>query len=984
MITLRRAAVRACLWILAGSSLLFALFALITAYSLRGDLLWTAWLCGLGAISAVTCVSLVRMGLRLREPIAVARTLAPETQLPEDVLGEDVLAATEFLGSPARGELTDLFVAQIDRRLAQGRPNPGAYAPALQLRTPALVAGGAVLTAAFGLLHPQTNPGFSLLLQAMDGRPAPEVEPLWSSLVLDLTFPEHTGRAAQSLANPSGVLRVPAGTQVGLRVAPLADEPLHVTLVTDGHEPTASHLALERDGSDAVTSFVVRASGSFRIAPVTAGEREVPAFPIELEQDHAPEVELLPLPAREANAAETDVVTLQFRARDDFGLAAAELVFELPTPTDEANAGDEPATTREVRLPLSPPPPNARVWNHHYKWDLSSLSVEQRVDVSYWLEVRDNDPGLGLEPLPDPPGKVTRSAVMQLHVEDAESRHEENLMALRELRDAAVDLLASRMTSPALSDTSQALLPRDRLFELRSVLSASAMFLGQLATAIESLSVDTLAPERDVAILAAIHERLVKLHREETALHERATFNDVGEPGPNLPQVFAGLVRHNVDEVRGLEDEIIRLDDLVDTQIMEQIESLVARLQASQQRLVELLEALKAGDESVRAELELLHQRVLDDMRRLAEARSMLRKEVGSEFLNADAFAAMEQQVAHQDVMEQVRRGDVDGALQRARDALSEIQQLRDQVQGKLADTPQAALSPEEQARLELLRELSRIQDAQTGVRADSRKLHQQRRQSLAKLELDKQRAAALSRRVDDMLEKFDKVKDARLGREARSGFEDGRQALKRLSAQLNQPAPNLLKSAEQAQEAFNALDAAAERAQNVADEGKKLERLRQSSARVRDDLRKLLPAPNVDEAGQQQYQATGESQQGLRQRADALLGSEKSGPLPKAGRKALEQAMKHMEGSSQNLGQLESADALHEQQMAIEQIKKAIDSLRKSSPPPPTGSQQNSEASTQAERDRSLRDAVVEAMKEDAPEGFGDPVKRYYEELLQ
>ena len=71
-------------------------------------------------------------------------------------------------------------------------------------------------------------------------------------------------------------------------------------------------------------------------------------------------------------------------------------------------------------------------------------------------------------------------------------------------------------------------------------------------------------------------------------------------------------------------------------------QQLVARLQTSQQKLIDLLEKLKAGDESVRSEIDQLQQRIREDLRRLAEARARLDKEVGQEFLNLDAFQAME------------------------------------------------------------------------------------------------------------------------------------------------------------------------------------------------------------------------------------------------------------------------------------------------------------------------------------------------------
>ncbi|MGB1015265.1 MAG: hypothetical protein ACPG4T_14110, partial [Nannocystaceae bacterium] len=806
IITLRRAGARSGAWILAGTVTLFVVLAVITAWTLRGDILWLFFKCGVAALTLAGLVVWIQQARLLGTYRGVANCALPD---PPSQLREEIVAAADFLDTEQRSELADLYLERLDRTIARGAPYPTRYSAPWRLQVPTLVLAVAAVGGLIMLRHAPMELGYSLLATATDGRPPVEPAPIWSSLTLELVFPRHTGRPPQILANPSGVLRVPAGTKVSAQVTPHTHSvALTGVLVTDAIDGSAAtEIEFTDQGIIRHGEFTVRGSGSWQ---VVSGEQQAPAFPIEIEEDRSPEIELLPLSKDEANAAETDVVDLRFRARDDFGLVSAELVFELP-------AGEEqPEDTRVVRLPIDPPPPGARTWNHHYAWKLASLSVEDRVELTYWVEVRDNDPGLGTSPLEDPPGKVTRSAAMQLRIEDAESRHEDNLVALREIRDAAVDLLATRLTSPALapSATADELSPLDRLFEMHSVLGASASLLGQLNLAIDALSVDTLSPERDVAVLTAIHERLLKLHREETLLHEDVRVLPGGEQHPGLVPALRAIARHNPKEVTGLEDEIIRLDDLVDTQIIEQIEGLVARLQTSQQRLVELLEALKAGDESVRAELELLHQRVLEDLRRVAQARSMLSKEVGSEFLNTDAFEAMQDQVQHQDVMEQLRRGEIDKALESARSALSEIQQLRDDVQGKLAEAPQASLSPEEQARLEVLRELSRIQDAQSGIRAESRKLHQQQRDALTELEVDSKRAQELKKRAKNILERYDHVRDARLGRRARTSFEDSRQALKHLVGELEKPDPGLLSSAEQADTAARAAASAAKHGQ--------------------------------------------------------------------------------------------------------------------------------------------------------------------------
>lgn len=70
-------------------------------------------------------------------------------------------------------------------------------------------------------------------------------------------------------------------------------------------------------------------------------------------------------------------------------------------------------------------------------------------------------------------------------------------------------------------------------------------------------------------------------------------------------------------------------------------------------------------------------------------------------------------------------------------------------------------------------------------------------------------------------------------------------------------------------------------------------------------------------------------------------------------------------------------------QQRSLEGIQRAIDSLREQSPPPPTGAT-SGEASTEAERDKSWRDQLMDAMREEAPDGFQSEVERYYEELLK
>src|SRR5690606_17969139 len=130
-----------------------------------------------------------------------------------------------------------------------------------------------------------------------------------------------------------------------------------------------------------------------------------------------------------------------------------------------------------------------------------------------------------------------------------------------------------------------------------------------------------------------------------------------------------------------------------------------------------------------------------------------------------------------------LRRGEVDEAVEQARGQLGEVQQLRDQVQDRIGEGGPAseAVSEEDRKRMQLLRELSRLQDEEGGLRSQTRKLHEEWREGVkgqAAEEAAKERAA---RDGKALLEALEKINDARLSREGRRGLDDAKEALEKL-----------------------------------------------------------------------------------------------------------------------------------------------------------------------------------------------------------
>jgi hypothetical protein len=166
--------------------------------------------------------------------------------------------------------------------------------------------------------------------------------------------------------------------------------------------------------------------------------------------------------------------------------------------------------------------------------------------------------------------------------------------------------------------------------------------------------------------------------------------------------------------------------------------------------------------------------------------------------------------------------------------------------------------------------------------------------------------------------------------------------------------------------------------------EAKALRKLVGEADRLRDRLREPLPDPDevFEREDIERLSELGRQQRTLRERAKQLLADPAASILPGPGRSAMDAADRAMREAGEAIDQASLDGALGGEDRAWQSIQRAIDSLRQSSPPPPRAS--DGESSTEAERDRSLRDQVVEAMREGDRDGFDADTKRYYEELLR
>ncbi|MCH9681042.1 MAG: hypothetical protein K0V04_06395, partial [Deltaproteobacteria bacterium] len=279
--------------LLLGAVVLVAIAAVVAGVTLRGDLAALVLVTTLAIAAIARLVYAVvdarkRMGTDHRVARSIAAHAAPmgtpktaARAREQRLLRHELLGATELLdtlgkespgphaGSP---RLAAHYVVDVAQRLCADDIDMRRALPGPRWRPRAI----ALIVVLLGLALATTGPladGLGLLIARADATPETPPEPVWSSLRLRLTYPQHTGRPERDVPNPSGALRVPAGTVVHLEMdTQRRAGAAHVVVTYDSEElstaPPPEMIPLESQDDTGMRwagPFTVRATGTWTV-----------------------------------------------------------------------------------------------------------------------------------------------------------------------------------------------------------------------------------------------------------------------------------------------------------------------------------------------------------------------------------------------------------------------------------------------------------------------------------------------------------------------------------------------------------------------------------------------------------------------------------------------------------------------------------------------------------------------------------------------
>ncbi len=681
-----------------------------------------------GLVAALVLVGGIVLGfLAPRRRWSTDHELARWVGTRKKDVASDLLSSVELANSPVRpgapsAALVDALVAATTARLDGVEPKAllpaGDIKRATRWMLAAIAANVLLLAAAPGVIAGGWRQLIAAPAAPFDGASLSTV-PLVGDLEATLTSPAYSRRAVLPLPSSSGDVRGLPGTKVELRARVLVPA-ASVELVVDSTETPGetTSISTKIEGEQLTASLTISKSTHYRFAVrAPSGARSIETTPrsIEAEPDQAPNVQLM-APADTLDVTNLRRVELAFVIEDDFGLTAAELVWEAGK-----DKGKKP-------LPLEGAA-NGRAQGK-VMWDIAEIVVPSGGEVRYWIEAKDNDTIGG--------PNIGKSRELRLKVISPRERHEETLGRQQDLAEKIVKNLGGRLT---LSPDEPA--PRE---ELARTLKEAVVELGSIGAAFET---DPHASDAMRKALSSMRERLDKLTTTEGKLMPKPS----GKPIPLAAGRFAGLDGRLVPE---LEDDTITLADWLDRERMEGLLDVSDEIAAHEKRLAELLAQYnKTKDPRLLDEIEREMKAIERAHADLEKHRKGLAEDVLDQYVNRTAMQA--QQGA--DCVEEVRKLVRSGQTQQAQTKLDQCRAQHDRaasaLEGSLANLRGDKFSDEQKKLDEVMNELSDVAKDQEDIAAESNRIFESYAEKADEVAKDRRREA--SKKVGTLVEKLRK-----------------------------------------------------------------------------------------------------------------------------------------------------------------------------------------------------------------------------------
>ncbi|HEY4241554.1 MAG TPA: hypothetical protein VGM88_17150 [Kofleriaceae bacterium] len=913
----------------------------------------------------------------------LARWVGQKLRSTRREVASDLLSVVELQaaapgrpGAPSKALVEALVTATADRLDAV---EPAQLLPAREVRVARRwMLGLLFANAAFvGALPHVVGAGWHRLVAAprppFDGAQLSQV-PLVGDLDATLTFPAYSKRPRATLPSTSGDVRGLPGTVVSLRARVLVPASAVEIVVEPIDRAEPKTIAAKLDGDQLSAEFTIDRSARYRFAVTSSdGARAIESTPraIEAETDQPPTVQLV-APADALDVTNLRRVELAYTIEDDFGLGTAELVWE---------AGKD-----RGKKPIVLEPAGAARTQGKILWDIAEISVPSGGEVRYWLEAKDNDTIGG--------PNVGKSRELRLKVVSPREHHEETLARQQELAEKLLKNLGGRLV---LSEGTATKLPeRD---DLNKGLRESVVELGSIGAAYEK---DPHTADGMRKALATMKDRLDKLAGAEARI--------IPKGKPLLKGAFASFDRGMLGE---LEDDTITLADWLDRERLEGLLDLSDEITAHQKRLADLLsQYAHTKDPRLLDEIER-EMRALDRaFADLDKHRRGMPEDVLDQYVHQGAIQAQAGTSCIDEVRALVRAGQTVKAQQKLDQCRSQHEREASALEGSLQSLRGDKFGEEQKKLDEVMNELSDVAKDQDDIAAEANRIFEAYAEKADEIAKDHRREA--SRKIGSLVDKLRRriadINESGLTPFAKEELDIVQRRLTDVEKMVSDG--DLAEALGMANQAKQSLDTIASELQAALNDDPKnkwaaatedaldgVGRAQPAAKELIDELQSLSPRPDQimsadDQRAMERLRRREAMNKGRAQRlADRTkgLGAELPGDAgPELGKK-LGTAIEQMGSADERAKGKDPSGTRAATRAAADALAKARDRAKQAARQAQEGSVGDEPiripGADEYRAPERFREDLLEAMKKhgaQAPEGYDEQIKRYYQELIK
>ncbi|MDX2089048.1 MAG: hypothetical protein SFX73_14420 [Kofleriaceae bacterium] len=918
-------------------------------------------------------------------------------------VASDLLSSVELAGAPARpgapsAALVDALITATAARLEGVEPRT--LLPDDEIKRAQrwmLIALAANVVLVLGAPHVIKHGWRSLVFAPRppyDGAKLSAI-PLVGDLEATLTFPAYSRRAPLPMPSSSGDVRGLPGTKVKLRarvLVPVKD----AELVVDGDRPSEPRIVpVKLDGDQLSVELEIEKSTRYRFAVrAPSGERAIESTPraIEAEPDQAPGVQLM-APGDPLDVTNLRRVELAYVLEDDYGLTAAELVWE-----SGKDKGRKPITLGERSEPIGgaggaggnpPRGEEAGVTGRaqgKVLWDIAEVVVPSGGEVRYWIEAKDNDTVGG--------PNIGKSREMRLKVVSPRERHEETLGRHQEVAEKIVRNLGGRLTLAA-----DEVAPRE---ELSGGLREAIVELGAIGAAFEK---DPHASDAMRKALAQMRERLDRL-----AINEHKLMPQKG--GAKLaPGRFAGLDPKMIAE---LEEDALILADWLDRERMEGLLDISDEIAAHQKRLADLMAQFeKTKDPRLLDEIEREMKALERAYAELEKHKQGMPEDVLDQYVNRDALQAQQGTNCVQEVRDLVRGGKMSEAQKKLEECRQQHGRASSSLENALGGLRGDRFTEEQKKLEEVMNELADVAKDQEDIAAEANRLFEQYADKADEVAKDHRREASkkVSGLVERLRKRLEDIEENGLTPFAKEELDIVERRLGDVEHMVDDG--DLAEALGMARQAKTSLDTIAGELEAALNDDPKsnwadatqdaldgIERAQPTAKELIKELQALSPRPDQIMSGDdvRALERLRRRQAMNKERAKRLaertkqMGADLPGDAGEKVGKKLGGAIDHMTKGDDRMKSKDPSGAREETRAAAEALAKAKESARDAARQAQEGQRIGDEpiripGADEYRAPERFREDLLEAMKKkstSAPDGYNEMIQRYYQELIK